>query len=283
MKLKHNKFKNTGILFELLTRQITADIMSNKESAAVSIVKKYFSRGEVAKEYKLYQTLTKVASLSESKAESIINSTVKLSERINRTALRKEKYNLIKEIKGTYDLEDFFKAKIHNYKAHAAIYNLIEAHISLEFIDPSFVVDNKITLLEFLTKQDIDKDKVENQVMLEYASQDKTTRALISKIMIEKFNEKYSNLLPEQRDVLRTYINNISNTVSLREYVNKSFESIKESLDALQPKVSDQRTQIKLKELSSIIKPIEKNDSVKDEDILNLLQFHELLHEIKTL
>jgi hypothetical protein len=134
-----------------------------------------------------------------------------------------------------------------------------------------------------LTKQDIDKDKVENQVMLEYASQDKTTRALISKIMIEKFNEKYSNLLPEQRDVLRTYINNISNTVSLREYVNKSFESIKESLDALQPKVSDQRTQIKLKELSSIIKPIEKNDSVKDEDILNLLQFHELLHEINTL
>jgi hypothetical protein len=283
MKLKHNKFKNTGILFELLTRQITADIMSNKESAAVSIVKKYFSRGEVAKEYKLYQTLTKVASLSESKAESIINSTVKLSERINRTALRKEKYNLIKEIKGTYDLEDFFKAKIHNYKAHAAIYNLIEAHISLEFIDPSFVVDNKVTLLEFLTKQDVDKDKVENQVMLEYASQDKTTRALISKIMIEKFNEKYSNLLPEQRDVLRTYINNISNTVSLREYVNKSFESIKESLDALQPKVSDQRTQIKLKELASIIKPIEKNDSVKDEDILNLLQFHELLHEIKTL
>jgi len=283
MKLKHNKFKNTGILFELLTRQITADIMSNKESAAVSIVKKYFSRGEVAKEYKLYQTLTKVASLSESKAESIINSTVKLSERINRTALRKEKYNLIKEIKETYDLEDFFKAKIHNYKAHAAIYNLIEAHISLEFIDPSFVVDNKVTLLEFLTKQDVDKDKVENQVMLEYASQDKTTRALISKIMIEKFNEKYSNLLPEQRDVLRTYINNISNTVSLREYVNKSFESIKESLDALQPKVSDQRTQIKLKELASIIKPIEKNDSVKDEDILNLLQFHELLHEIKTL
>jgi hypothetical protein len=283
VKLKHNKFKNTGILFELLTRQITADIMSNKESAAVGIVKKYFSRGELAKEYKLYQTLTKVTSLSEAKAEGIVTSTIKLAERLNRSSLRKEKYNLIKEIKEIYDLEEFFKAKIYNYKAHAAIYNLIEAHISTEFIDPSFVVDNKITLLEFLTKQGINKDKIEDQVMLEYASQDKTTRTLISKIMIEKFNEKYSKLLPEQREVLKTYINKISNTVSLREYVNKSFEDIKKTLTELSVKVVDQRTQIKLKELQSIIKPLDKNESVKDEDILNLLQFHELIHEIKTL
>ena len=283
MKLKHNKFKNTGILFELLTRQITADIMSNKESAAVDIVKKYFSRGELAKEYKLYQTLTKVASLSEAKAETIISSTIKLSERLNRTSLRKEKYNLIKEIKQQYDLEEFFKAKIHNYKAHAAIYNLIEAHTSLEFIDPTFVVDNKVTLLEFLTKQNVDKNKVEDKVMLEYASQDKSTRALISKIMIEKFNEKYADLLPEQRDVLKTYINKISNTVSLRDYVNESFTQIKKSLVTLNAKVTDQRTQIKLKELQSIIQPIDKNESVKDEDILNLLQFHELIHEIKSL
>ncbi len=283
MKLKHNKFKNTGILFELLTRQITADIMSNKESAAVDIVKKYFSRGELAKEYKLYQTLTKAVSLSEVKAETIMSSTIKLSERLNRTALRKEKYNLIKEIKEHYDLEEFFKAKIHNYKAYAAVYNLIEAHTSLEFIEPSFIVENKVTLLEFLTQQDVNKNKIEDQVMLEYASQDKATRELISKIMIDKFNEKYANLLPEQREVLKTYINKISNTVSLREYINNSFENIKKSLIELQTKVTDQRTQIKLKELSSIIKPLDKNESVKDEDILNLLQFHELIHEIKTL
>ena len=283
MKLKHNKFKNTGILFELLTRQITADIMSNKESAAVDIVKNYFSRGELAKEYKLYQALTKANALSEVKAETVLSSTIKLSERLNRTSLRKEKYNLIKEIKKHYDLEEFFKAKIHNYKAYAAVYNLIEAQISSEFIEPTFVIENKVTLLEFLTKQNVDKNKVEDQVMTEYAAQDKNTRALISKIMIEKFNEKYANLLPEQRDVLKIYINKISNTVSLRDYVNESFANIKNTLTELTDKVVDQRTQIKLKELQSIIKPIDKNESVKDEDILNLLQFHELIHEIKSL
>ena len=283
MKLKHNKFKNTGILFELLTRQITADIMSNKESAAVDIVKNYFSRGELAKEYKLYQALTKANALSEIKAETVLSSTIKLSERLNRTSLRKEKYNLIKEIKKHYDLEEFFKAKIHNYKAYAAVYNLIEAQISSEFIEPTFVIENKVTLLEFLTKQNVDKNKVEDQVMTEYAAQDKNTRALISKIMIEKFNEKYANLLPEQRDVLKIYINKISNTVSLRDYVNESFANIKNTLTELTDKVVDQRTQIKLKELQSIIKPIDKHESVKDEDILNLLQFHELIHEIKSL
>lgn len=282
MKPKHNKYKNTGILFELLTRQITSDIMSNKESSAVNIVKKYFSKGELVKEYKIYQALTKATSLNESKAESIISSTVKLAERLNRTALRKEKYNLIKEIKQHYDLEEFFKAKIHNYKAYAAVSNLLEAQTSLEFIDPSFIITNKVTLLEFLTKQDIDKDKVEDQVIKEYASQDKATRALISKIMIEKFNEKYSNLLPEQRNVLKTYINNITNTVSLREFINQELNNIKDSLVSLQSFVQDKRTQIKLTELISIIRPLEKTESAKDDDILNILQFHELIHEIKS-
>lgn len=282
MKPKHNKYKNTGILFELLTRQITSDIMSNKESSAVNIVKKYFSKGELVKEYKIYQALTKATSLNEAKAESIISSTVKLAERLNRTALRKEKYNLIKEIKQHYDLEEFFKAKIHNYKAYAAVSNLLEAQTSLEFIDPSFIITNKVTLLEFLTKQDIDKDKVEDQVIKEYASQDKATRALISKIMIEKFNEKYSNLLPEQRNVLKTYINNITNTVSLREFINQELNNIKDSLVSLQSFVQDKRTQIKLTELISIIRPLEKTESAKDDDILNILQFHELIHEIKS-
>jgi hypothetical protein len=282
VKPKHNKYKNTGILFELLTRQITSDIMSNKESSAVNIVKKYFSKGELVKEYKIYQALTKATSLNEAKAESIISSTVKLAERLNRTALRKEKYNLIKEIKQHYDLEEFFKAKIHNYKAYAAVSNLLEAQTSLEFIDPSFIITNKVTLLEFLTKQDIDKDKVEDQVIKEYASQDKATRALISKIMIEKFNEKYSNLLPEQRNVLKTYINNITNTVSLREFINQELNNIKDSLVSLQSFVQDKRTQIKLTELISIIRPLEKTESAKDDDILNILQFHELIHEIKS-
>ncbi len=133
MKIKHSKFKNTGILFELLVRQIASDTISNKDSAAVGLVRKYFGKSELAKEYKLYQTLVSPKSLSEAKAETFINATLDASLRLNKTALRKEKYNLIKEIRETYDIEEFFKAKINNYSQYAAVYNLIEVHNSLEF------------------------------------------------------------------------------------------------------------------------------------------------------
>ena len=64
-KLKNSKYKNTGILFELLVRQIASDILSNKEPQAATLVKKYFSNTELAKEHKLYQTLINVNSLTE--------------------------------------------------------------------------------------------------------------------------------------------------------------------------------------------------------------------------
>ncbi len=125
MKIKHSKFKNTGILFELLVRQIASDTVSNKDSAAIGLVKKYFSKSELAKEYKLYQALITPKNLTEAKAETFINSTLEASLRLNKTALRKEKYNIIKEIREHYDLEEFFKAKINNYKQYAAAFNLI--------------------------------------------------------------------------------------------------------------------------------------------------------------
>lgn len=257
--------------------------MENKESPAIDIVKKYFSHGELSKEYKIYQSLTKANVINEAKAEGIIESTIKLSERINRGALRKEKYNLISEVKEKYNLEEFFKAKIHNYKIYASIYNLMEAHLTSEFIEPSFIIDNRTTLLEFLTKKEIDKEKIEDQVLKEYSQQDKTTRAFISKLLIDKFNTKYSSLLPEQKEILKIYINSISNTVSLKEYINKEFDSVKTSLNQLSESIKDVKTKIKLRELISIVKPLGKNEYVKDEDILNLLQFRELIHEVKNL
>jgi hypothetical protein len=281
-KLKNSKYKNTGILFELLVRQIASDILSNKEPHAATLVKKYFSNTEIAKEHKLYQTLINVNSLTESKAEGLVETILKLSEKLNKTSLRKEKYNLIKDIKESYNLEDFFKAKIQNYKINASIYNLIEAHTSIEFTDPKIVIDNKVTLLEFLTNKSVDKSQVKDQILEEYAKQDKGTRALIYKMIVEKFNTKYSNLLPEQKSLLKEFINNISNTVTLKEYVNNQTQNIKLELEILSNKIQDKKIQIKLNEVNSILNMIPKSESVSDDDVLNLMNYYELLHELRT-
>ena len=281
MKIKHSKFKNTGILFELLVRQIASDTVSNKDSAAIGLVKKYFGKSELAKEYKLYQTLVSPKSLSESKAESFINATLEASLRLNRTALRKEKYNLIKEIREHYDIEAFFKAKINNYTQHAAVYNLIEAHNSLEFIAPQHIIENKITLLEHITRKEIDKEGVKDRVMEEYLKMDKGSRILAYRVLLEKFNSKYNNLSDAQKLVLKEYINNITNTTQLREYVNKNFITIADQINKLTPTVADKTIQIKLQEVASLLQPLDKNQAVKDENIISLLQYYQLIDELK--
>ena len=281
MKIKHSKFKNTGILFELLVRQITSDTVSNKDSAAIGLVKNYFSKSELAKEYKLYQALITPKNLSEAKAETFVNSTLEASLRLNKTALRKEKYNLIKEIRENYDLEEFFKAKINNYKQYAAAFNLIEAHNSLEFTEPQQIIDNKITLLEHITRKEVNKESVKDRVMEEYGNMDKGTRILAYRMLLEKFNSKYATLSDKQKSVLKEFINNISNTTKLREFVNSNFKTITEEITALIPTISDKTTQIKLAEVITLLHPLDKTQSVKDENIISLLQYHQLIDEIK--
>jgi hypothetical protein len=281
MKIKHSKFKNTGILFELLVRQIASDTVSNKDSSAIGLVKKYFGKSELAKEYKLYQALISPKSLSEAKAETFINSTLEASLRLNKTTLRKEKYNLIKEIRDHYDIEEFFKAKISHYKEYAAAFNLIETHNSLEFTDPQHIIDNKITLLEHITRKEVDKDGVKDRVMEEFNKMDTGSRILAYRMLLEKFNNKYSTLSDRQKLILKEFINNITNTTKLRDFVNKNFNIINEEITKLIPTVSDKTTQIKLAEIITLLKPLDKTQNVKDENVVSLLQYYQLIEELK--
>jgi len=282
MKIKHSKYKNTGILFELLVRQIASDTVSGKDSAAIGVVKKFFNKSELTKEHKLYQALITSKALSEGKAESLINSVLDISSRLNKTALRKEKYNLIKEIRSHYDIEEFFKAKISNYSQYAAASNLIEAHGSLEFIEPSQVIDNKVTLLEHITRKEVNVEQVKDRVLEEYSKMDTGTRILAYKMLLEKFNEKYSTLSQAQKSVLKEYINNITNTVKLREFVNEQYATIRKALTELTPSVTDKTVQIKLNEVITLLNPLDKNQNVKDENIISLLQYHQLVAELKS-
>ena len=280
-KVRHSKFKNTGILFELLVRQIASDTVSNKDSAAVNLVRKYFNKTEISKEYKLYQTLINPKSLSEAKAETFINSTLDTSLRLNKTALRKEKYNLIKEIRENYDLEEFFKAKINNYTQYAAVYNLIEAHNSLDFIEPQHIIDNKVTLLEHITRKEVDRESVRDRVMEEFTSMDKGSRILAYRMLLEKFNSKYSTLSDRQKLILKEFINNITNTTKLRDFVNNNFTTIINEINKIIPTVSDKTTQIKLTEVVTLLHPLDKSQNVRDENIISLLQYYQLIDELK--
>jgi hypothetical protein len=281
MNIKHSKYKNTGILFEILVRQITSDTLSGKDSKATHILKKYFVKTELGKEYKLYETLFKHKNLTEGKAEIIINSIIESSRNLNRGTLKRQKYNLIKEISEHYNLEDFFKTKLPSYKVHAALYTLVEIYNSENLSNPTQIIENKIALLESLTTHIVDKQKVENDLMVEFQSYDKDLRILTYKVMLEKFNGKYENLNDNQKSILKEFINAVDSTPKLKEFYNEKIQEIKNELTKVTKKVKDKVVQIKLNEVNNILLPLGKKANVGNDDLVNLLQYYSLLEELQ--
>ena len=280
MNIKHSKYKNTGILFELLVRQITADTLSGKDSKATHILKKYFVKTELGREYKLYESITKYKNLTEGKAEVVINSVIESSKNLNRGALKRQKYNLIQEISKHYNLEEFFQTKLSNYKSYAALYTLVEIYNSELLSTPDQIIINKIAILENLTTKPISKKKVEDDLMVEFQSYDKDLRILTYKVLLEKFNGKYASLNDNQKSVLKEFINSVDSTPKLKDFYNTKITEIKATLTKQVKKVTDKAIQIKLNEVNNMLTPLGKTANVGNDDLVNLLQYYELLEEL---
>jgi hypothetical protein len=280
MNIKHSKYKNTGILFELLVRQITADTLSGNDSKATHILKKYFVRTELGKEYKLYETLSKHKNLTEGKAEVVVNSVIESSKNLNRGALKRQKYNLIQEISKHYSLDEFFATKLPSYKVHAALYTLLEIYNSENLSNPDQIINNKIAILESLTTRAVNKQKVEEDLMTEFQSYDKDLRILTYKVLLEKFNGKYASLNDNQKSVLKEFINSVDSTPKLKEFYNTKITEIKNELTKLAKKVTDKVVKIKLNEVNNMLLPLGKLSKVGNDDLVNLLQYYELLEEL---
>jgi hypothetical protein len=280
MNIKHSKYKNTGILFELLVRQITADTLSGNDSKATYILKKYFVKTELGREYKLYETLSKHKNLTEGKAEVVVNSIIESSKNLNRGTLKRQKYNLIQEISKHYSLDDFFATKLPSYKVHAALYTLLEIYNSENLSNPDQIINNKIAILESLTTRAVNKQKVEDDLITEFQSYDKDLRILTYKVLLEKFNGKYASLNDNQKSVLKEFINSVDSTPKLKEFYNNKITEIKSELTRLSKKVTDKVVKIKLNEVNNMLLPLGKLSKVGNDDLVNLLQYYELLEEL---
>lgn len=275
MAVKHSKFKNTGILFELLVRQVTSDTVNGVESSpAISIIKEFFKKNtSLKKELGLYQTLLSEKFKSESRADKFIDAVLKERKKLSSSTLRKQKYNLIKEIKSSYNVEDFFKANVSNYSKNASIYCLFEG------ASPSNQVRFRYSLVETITNSTAKKSRVDETYDM-YKEQDKDVRMLSYKILLEKFNNKYGKLGPKQKTLLREYIENISNTDKLKEYIHGEINKTTKKLDKASKFIKDKIVKIKLKEVSSQLKKIKSDKSIKDTHIISVLRTYDLIKEV---
>jgi len=283
MRIKHSKYKNTGLIFELLVKQIAADTLSRQDSPAVKVLKKFYTgKSSLVREFRLYEYILKNKGVSQMKGETILSTITEISRKIDRTTIKKQKYELIAEIKNSYDLDEFFSMKVRDYKPLAALYCLMEAQ-STDLVDPQFIVNNKTTLLEHLTSSKQSEENIKDTLVEEYAKYDKDLRLLTYKILLEKFNGAYNNLLPEQKNILREFINASESQVKLRNLINEELTKVSTAVEELKNRVSDDIARIKLDEVAKNITPISNKTKVVDNHIVNLLQYYELVNELQAL
>tara|TARA_R110000744_G_scaffold378096_1_gene493811 strand:+ start:1034 stop:1888 length:855 start_codon:yes stop_codon:yes gene_type:complete len=282
MRIKHSKYKNTGLIFELLVKQIAADTLNKKDSSAVNVLRKYFTgKTSLVREFKLYQLILKNKSVSQSKAESIVSTIVEVARGIDKDLLKKQKYALIKEIKDNYNIEDFFSMSVKDYKPLAALYCLMEAHKVTDLIDPDVLVNNKTTILEHLTKTVQDKGEVRDTLIEEYSKYDKDLKLLTFRILLEKFNSKYNTLLPEQKNILREFITSVDSSTKLRSIVNEEIKKLLLEIKKLKETSKNGIITIKLQEVLKSIKPLSNKERVSDSHLVNIMQYYELIKELR--
>jgi len=274
-KIKHSKFKNTGMLFELLTRQITSDIISANESVAISILKKFFNKNsELLKEYSLYKTLCEERFSSDSKAMMLIEAVLKARKKIDKMKLKDEKYQLIKSINENFNVNNFFQTKVQNYKLLASIYKIFEY---TELDNPIEVTRSKVTVIENMASDK--KSRIVDDVS-SISNEPKEIRLLSYKILVEKFNEKYGNLSSEQKNLLREYIGNVSNTNNFKEMIKEDAIKIKKVLSFKMKSISDKSLKIKLTEVIELLEQYKTLKNVEESHISALLRYYSLINDL---
>jgi len=281
-KIKHSKFKNTGILFEMLVRQVAADTMHGRRTKALPLIKKHFKTGtELGKELELYHTLQKEEFKTENNAQKFLQACVTARKALNESALRRQKYNLIKEISDKFIVENFFKSRVSNYTVLASIFKLFEY---AEVDNPAQIVRSKSTLVEHVLRNALNnpiKKKSGKTIKETYSVQPKDVRLLSYKMLIDKFNDKYNGLNQRQKNILREYINNVTNTVALKEFVQKEIPIIQKELTRSSARVGSKIVKIKLNEVNNMLTKISESAVIKDKDVLTMLRYYELIKELK--
>jgi len=279
-KVKHNKIRNTGLLFEFLLRQITSDVLNKNNGHAVKIVKEKFNENtELGKELALYNILITKKFKSDSKADYFINEVLKSRSDLNNSVLRRERYNLIKEIQSNYNLQKFMSSKVPNYKTYASIFTLFEYNKSLS---PDQKTESFFNIVEHVTTNN---KSIKLSETVRTLPDDEDLRILTYKTLLEKFNQKYTKLSSAQKNLLREYINNVSNTNSLKDTLREIVKGLKEDLKTHSKNLQDKVVKIKMNEAIKSINKFcginDKSDVVKDEYVIQTMRYLELVKEVK--
>lgn len=280
---KHSKFKNTGLLFEIIVQSVTSELVNGSSTpASANLIKEYFyNTSELSKELNLYNQLLDESFSKEEDANKLIDLVIAERRKLNNTKLREQKYNLVKEINDLYS-EDFYESRVKNYKVYASIYKLFEYALG-KTVAPADVLRSKSTIVEHIVNKKEVSENTQSEMIKEYSKLDETMKTLVYKLLIEKFNNKYDCLNSNQKALLKEYINSVTNKPKLKEYIDSEVIKVKKLLEKYTPVVDNDVVKIKINEANNRIDEFMNCKNVTDNHVVMLLNYYQLVQELKEL
>jgi len=274
---KHKKYKNTGLLYELLIRQVTSDVLRGRKPVALNIIKKFFKKDSaLSEELQVYDTLLNNKVSDTNFALKMVEDILESKKNLDKKQLSSQKYALVKEIINNFDKEEFFKTKIANYKIYASICNLLE--YSREE-NPSDFVKNKITIAEHVVKES--KQPTQNAAT-HLKGVDSELKFLTLKILTEKFNNKWGSLSQPQKSILRHFIFNSVDSKESRVFFVEHVNSLKSRIEATKRSLKDTVLRVKLGKIQEYLDSMNptRTSFIHEDHYLTLLRYYELLNEL---
>jgi len=266
--IKHNKKRNTLLLYEFLMKSLIKSILENNSKQAdfkINLLKRFHDRdSQLFREHKIMCALSEMKVSCESTVDKIFEDVKEFSRNINYKALNKEKTLLINEIHNNIKDDDFYNYHINEYVLYATIHNLINEYRSSTSVD--FDKKVKISIFEDNIKQHLKEQKDESSEML--TEDGKVYNNLTTKIIIERFNKKYSHLNSLQNNLLNTYTFKSDN-------INESLLSAKEKILEHINMISDSDSSIntdaslvnKINDIKEDLERLSIDNNVKIDDV----------------
>jgi hypothetical protein len=270
MKIKHNKKRNTALVYEALVRELTKSVIKEdltRKSDVTKILKESFSRNsELKKELDIYQTLDNLRGLDQSIIERVIVEAKIQHSKLNKDKVFQEQTSLINKINKSLGL-GVYDNFVPNYKNLATIYSI--------FSD-STPIKSKVLLERKLT------DLALNGSPGEQKETKQPIDNLVYKSFVKSFNAKYFNKLNESQKALMTrFVTSFADEgLELKMFLNEEVSSLKSTFANYIDQLPDAQGKQKFSEVVSILEGM-KRQEVSVGMVESVLKIQQLKEEIE--
>ncbi len=271
--IKHSKFKNTGILYQVLIRKMIEQASNNENIKSYPIIKQFFGNyKELSKQLYLYSLIMQSKGINDQKkAKYLLNKILQMRMKLDDIKLEKQRYFCIKQIKSRYNLKQLFSTYIQNYKLLANIYKLFES-LKLKLYDPLKIVQAESVIIQSLLQE---RDSQRESLLQSFKKQNSLMKQQILQLLIQKYSKEYEDLDDKQKTLLSKYIVSLSDYSQLQQYINKEISVVKQQLKTSQL-FDEQQDKLMLNEMIDNIDNIKKTKDFKTK-VYILMNIYQLL------